>query len=82
MEDLIRNFNSVKECYDKQSVEGLLNSNDSELNRVCLQDRINFIESLNKIDTKIIINERLEIKKVKDHEKADKRREFLNSVFK
>jgi len=82
MEDLIRNFNSVKECYDKQSVEGLLNSNDSELKRVCLQDRINFIESLNKIDTKTIINERLEIKKVKDHEKADKRREFLNSVFK
>ena len=82
MEDLIRNFISVKECYDKQSVEGLLNSNDSELKRVCLQDRINFAESLNKIDTKIIINERLEIKKVKDHEKADKRREFLNSVFK
>ena len=82
MEDLIRNFNSVKECYDKQSVEGLLNSNDNELKRVCLQDRINFIESLNKIDTKTIINERLEIKKVKDHEKADKRREFLNSVFK
>jgi L-cysteine desulfidase len=54
MEDLIRNFTSVKECFEKQSTEGLINSNANDLKRVCLKQRIDFVESLNKIDTKTI----------------------------
>jgi hypothetical protein len=82
MEDLIRNFTHVKECFDKFPADQLLSAEASELKRTCLKERINFVESLNKIDTKTIINERLAIKKVKDHERAEKRRDFLNSVFK
>jgi hypothetical protein len=82
MEDLIRNFNSVKECFDKNSSEDILKMNSTVLKKLCIEEKVAFATSLNALNTNKIILERVEIKKAKDHEKAEKRREFLNQVFK
>ncbi len=82
MEDLIKTFGSMKECFDKHSSEEILKMNSNTLKQLCIKEKIAFASSLNTLDTKKIILERIEIKKEQDHLKADKRREFLNQVFK
>ena len=82
MENLIRNLNTLKECMDRTSPEQILAMSSNELKQHCLTEKINFVDSLNTIDTKTIIRERIQIKKIKDQEKIQKRREFIESYFK
>jgi hypothetical protein len=82
MENLIRNLNSLKECFEKTSPEQILAMPSEELKNHCVKEKTNFVESLNTIDTKTIIRERIQIKKIKDQEKIQKRREFIEAYFK
>jgi LPS O-antigen subunit length determinant protein (WzzB/FepE family) len=82
MENTIRNLSSLKECFDKVSVNDALSFSDKDLKTTCLKERINFVESINNLKMTDMIKERLEIKKVKEHERAEKRREYLDRVFK
>jgi hypothetical protein len=82
MENLIRNLSAVKECHDKTSAEQMMQMSSDELKHHCIKEKIDFINSLKMADTKAIIRERIEIKKIKDSEKVQKRREFLDAYFK
>ena len=79
MESTIRNLHSLKDCFSTQDLNSMENS---DLRRVCLQERISLIESINNLNTKAIIHERVEILREKRKREIELRREFLNSYFK
>ena len=82
MENLIRNFNALKQCHDSVSAEAMLAMPNAQLKSLCVKEKIQFVESLNAVNTQVIIKERIQIKQAKDHERAEKRREYLNQNFK
>ena len=79
MENLIRNLNAVKECHDQYSTEQMLSMPANELKTICVKEKIKFIESLNSVDTKVIIRERIDILNERNLNEINKRREFLKS---
>lgn len=82
MENLINNLNLVKECHDQYSAQDMFSLPPDQLKTLCIKEKINFIESLNKMDTKLVINERIAILQERNSNNIQKRREFLNSLLK
>ena len=82
MESAIRNLHAARECFAQFSADQLNSMNNDELKLVCLKERLDLIESVNLINTKELIKERLLIKQAKESEEVGKRRRYLDSNFK
>lgn len=82
MENTIRALNLTKECLEKYSLGDIKSMNKQELKLTCIKERADLVNNIFQLNTKNVINERLEIRKVNDQDRAQKRRDFLNSTFK
>ncbi len=79
MESTLTNLHALKDCFTNQDLNAL---NNTDLKRACLNERIALIESINNLNTKAIIQERVQILREKRKKEVELRREFLNSYFK
>lgn len=85
MENFLIAYKDLHDCFNASKPEDFLNLNEKDMNVQCLQQRITFSKILNDnntLKTSNLIHERLDILKIKEHERAEKRKNYLNTVFK
>jgi len=82
MENSLNAIHAAKKCFENYSLEQLKSMDKQNLKLLCVKERADLVNFLDKLNTKSLILERLEIKKVNQKESIQKRREFLDSYFK
>ncbi len=82
MQELLNKLHATKECFEKTSSEEVKNMNNTTLLNLCLNEKIAYIEQLNKMNNRMMINERLDILSEKQNNHAESTRDYLNSQFK
>ncbi len=82
MESTLNAIQSAKKCFESYTIDQLKSMDKQSLKLLCVKERADLVNSLDKLNTKDLVLERLDIKKLNKKEAIQKRREFLDSYFK
>mmetsp|Transcript_21499 Transcript_21499/g.22333 ORF Transcript_21499/g.22333 Transcript_21499/m.22333 type:complete len:81 (+) Transcript_21499:1039-1281(+) len=80
MQNFFDSLNELNTCYNKYSKEDVKNMTTSDFNSVCLQEKFKVAQNLfsDSMDTKNLINERLDIIKERNEDNLVLRRKLLD----
>lgn len=83
MEEFLNRVHALKDCYSKYSYEDVINMDKKGIQTLCLNEKIELNEHLHsdKMRTKNITLERLNIIKEQTAEQKTQRLEYLNHAF-
>lgn len=83
MEEFLNRVHALKDCYAKYSYEDVISMDKKGIQTLCLEQKIALNEHLHsdKMSTRNITTERLNIIKEQTAEEKAKRLEYLNKTF-
>ena len=82
MENTLNAIQAAKQCFESYSLDQLKSMDKQSLKLLCVKERADLVNNLDKLNTKSLIHERIEIKKHNKQEAIQRRREFLDTYFK
>lgn len=72
----------VRDCYDNYNPAEVVKMDELKLIDLCYSERMEMLKALMELNTRSLIYERLEILKMKEKERANARRAYLDRYFK